>query len=157
MDIQLTHLDEYKMRHDEIIQYIQEIYRTQLWGAIVIGYVYTWLILNKRKIPFRFIWFIPSIAILICAFKCLDLTIRINHIGKYLQLIEEVAFGGDVKLPGYEHFKLNYQTGMDTFSEAFSWIAWGFIVLGSFKVSQLLSAKPTHNRVLPNEKQEKLE
>jgi len=104
MKTELTHLEQYKMLREEIMHHIKEISRLESWGAVAVASVYTWLLLNDKSISRRYLWFIPSCIILICATRCYISTARIYMIAKYLARIEEAEFGKDSHLPGWERY-----------------------------------------------------
>src|SRR5689334_815416 len=108
MDTNLTHLEQYKMLRDEIMQHVREIYRTELVAAVAAGSVYTWLLLHRQDAGATspVVWFIPPCLLVACALRCVDLIVRIKGIAKYLRTVEEVAFADDAKLPGWERYKV---------------------------------------------------
>lgn len=138
---QLNHLDHYKILKDEIMQYIREIYRTELSGAIAAGAIYTWLLTHKTNITSRAVWFIAPCLIFIGALRSLELTLRITYLGAYLKRIEEVIFGRNAELPGWEHYKLthhNHRT-FDILFNISAGIAWAVVFIGSIILSYVFS------------------
>jgi hypothetical protein len=127
---QLSHVDEYKMLRDEITLYQNGISRMELAGGIAAGSIYTWLLLNKDKVSSHAVWYIVPVVLLICAVRCLDLTIRIKDVAKYILRIEDVAFEHDEKLRGFEHYKLT-RPWLDFASTAFVTIGWLVMIGGS--------------------------
>jgi hypothetical protein len=102
----LSHADEYKALRDEMLQHIQQIYRTETYAAVAVSGCYTWLILQKHNsvsLPFV-IWLIPPTILLLSSLRCLHLVRNMEIIGRYLTLIEKDAFN-DSKVPGWERFK----------------------------------------------------
>ena len=102
MELKLTHMDQYKMLRDEILQHIREINQTQNAAAIAVAIFYTWLLLHKTEVETPWLWFIGPCVVAFCAFKSLDLTVRIRIVAGYLRKIEEEAFGSGARLPGWE-------------------------------------------------------
>lgn len=142
MDPQLRshHLDQYKISKDEIMQYLREIYRTELSGAIAAGAIYTWLLLHKGDVTSRVAWFIAPCLIFVCAVRCLELTLRITYLGRYLRQIEEVIFGSGTKLPGWERYRLIHRhRRFDIFFNIIAGIAWAGMFIGSIVLSCIFS------------------
>jgi len=107
MDSKLTHVDQYKMLREEIMQSIREIGRLEVAGAIAAGGIYTWLLTHKDAANSHLAWFIVPWVLIFCGIKVLDLTLRIQVIAGYLQRIEDASFGQDPNLPGWERYKTN--------------------------------------------------
>ena len=106
----LSHLDQFKMKHDEILQHMRDISRLEVAAIVASGAIYAWLLVNKDKalVPAP-AWFIAPIIIGLCGLKCLEISVRIRLIAKYLRCIETDAFGKEEKqdLPGYERYNYN--------------------------------------------------
>ena len=99
---ELTHGDEYKMLREEIMLRIKATHQTELFGAIGVGLVYSWLILHKSDISSPILWFIGPTVVLLCAISNFVNIYEMRRIGEYLSRIEEAAFGADEKLIGWE-------------------------------------------------------
>lgn len=107
MDTKLSHLDEYKMLREEIMEHMREAKRTEFWGVSATGAVYAWLLLNKGAtavVPHAVLFFSPCAIVFCCGFRALAITRRMRSIAGYLKRIEEIAFGQDPKLPGWERY-----------------------------------------------------
>jgi hypothetical protein len=98
----LTHGDEYKMLREEIMQRLRDIHQTEIFGAIGIGLVYSWCILNKKDITSPILWFIGPCVVALCGISCAINVFEIWRIGRYLARIESVVFAHD-ELKGWEH------------------------------------------------------
>ncbi len=85
----LTHLDQYKMLREEIMQNMRALDTVQYAGAVGAAGIYTWLILNAPHVSSKFIWFVPTAALVFCSVKSWDLTNRIWQIATYLVQIRE--------------------------------------------------------------------
>jgi hypothetical protein len=137
-----THLDEYKVVHDEITLYQGEMHRTWLWAIIPAGAVYTWLPTHTKDISIPWpVWFIPAVFFIICAGRWWTFESRIRVLVKYLLELEEFAFGNDKenKLPGIAHYNSKYAVGSEQpEAEKFvcraKWV-WGVLILGSLVLS----------------------
>ena len=140
MPDQVTHLDQYKMLRDEIMQSIRVLDTVQYAAGLGTAGVYTWLIVNKAQVTLDLIWFIPFGLLLFCAAKSLDLNNRIWQIAKYLARLEEAAFGNDLQIPGWERYKQrNKLTLYDKVLFIATACAWLIALVGSFFLSWYLS------------------
>ena len=144
MDTELSHLEQYKMLREEIMQNIREQYRTEMAAAIGVGLLYGWLILHKSNVPSRVIWFIDPLIVLVCASRCLFLLVHNRFIAGYLMRIEETAFGDDTNLPGWERYlsQLNSQRGYRSYlasANTATLAVWTFGFCASIVISFLLS------------------
>ena len=134
----LTHGDEYKLLRDEIMQRLRDIHQTELFGAIGLGIVYSWCILNKKDITSPILWFIGPCVVALCGISCLVNVFEIWRIGQYLARIEEVVFAHDKDLMGWEreqsrpgkqplyvkgHFALSISLWVLAFT-ATIWVSW---------------------------------
>jgi hypothetical protein len=139
MNSQLSHLDQYKMLRDEIMQHMREANRTEFWGATAAGAVYAWLIVH-RDVSSSAAWFIGPCVILFCGLRVLSITLRMRSIAEYLRHIEKITFGQDAELPGWERY-LDKNVGHFTiFSPAVVGIVfWTLMFLASIVLSWLLS------------------
>ena len=151
MDTNLTHLEQYKMLRDEIMQHVREIYRTELVAAIAAGSVYAWLLLHRQDAGATSpaAWFIAPGLLVACALRCVDLIVRIKGIAKYLRTIEEVAFRDDSKLPGWERYKVK-RSWHDITSVVLAALLWLVVIGGSISGSWLLSREPNLRPSKPN-------
>jgi hypothetical protein len=132
-----SHGDEYKLLRDEIMQRIRDIHQTELFGAIGIGIVYSWLILHKKDVTSPIIWFIGPCIVALCAISCTVNVIVMWRIGLYLARIEGLVFGDETVLgwereqrkPGSEksianaHFILSVSIWVLAFA-ATIWASW---------------------------------
>jgi|ERR1700693_520106 hypothetical protein len=100
--IGLTHGDEYKMLREEIMLRIKATHQTELFGAIGVGLVYSWLITHKDKMPSS-IWWLGPVVVALCGISNWVNVFEMKRIGAYLAQIEDVAFAQDGKLTGWEH------------------------------------------------------
>lgn len=108
MDINPFYFEQYKMLREEIMFTMGQLYSTETYGALAVAVVYAWLLLNTSRISVRAVWFIPPCLIFVCAIHSLMLALRLSVIGEYLRGIEDVVFGLDAKLPGWEHYKRSH-------------------------------------------------
>jgi len=142
MTSKLSHLDQFKMKHEEILQHMREISRFEIAAIVGSGAIYAWLLLNKSLAP-RAAWFIAPIIIALCGLKCLEISIRIRIIAEYLRRIEVDAFGKDENqdLPGYERHNYNLRSYDRTV--LIIWGAlWGLLFVFSLSASWYFS-RPT--------------
>jgi hypothetical protein len=130
-------IEQYKQLRDEIIQYVREIFQTEIYGGIAVASVYTWLLSHKHDLLVRAVWFIPPCLILIGAVHCLMLTFRIKHIGRFLKHLEQAAYGQHAKSFGWEHYKTDAHHWVDTTDEVIATIAWALVFVGSVLISYL--------------------
>lgn len=135
-----TQAEQYKMLREEIVQHMVEIYRTQVWGAVAVGSIYTWLLANRDKIPSRAIWFIGPIVILGCMIRCWDLVRRMAGISPYLCRLERIAFS-DPYAPGWERYKIE-NPKMDRDTNARAAVVWTAFFLCSVMASVWFSRSP---------------
>lgn len=136
---QLSHLDQYKMLREEIMQCIRETYRTESITAIAAATVYTWLLLHKQDVP-HIAWFVPPFLIFLATMRLLNLWRQISFVAGYLRLIEEAAFGNDSKLPGWERYtNAGSHRLFATICNTAAAIVWVIILVGSTVASWLLS------------------
>jgi hypothetical protein len=137
---QLTHLEQYKMLREEVMQAIRATDAVQYATALSTAAIYTWLIVNRDKVFSDLLWFVAPFLIMFCALKSADLTKRIWQIARYLALIEEASFAQDSPLPGWERYKFGYNlVGYDKFQTAATTTAWLLLLAGSFVLSYILS------------------
>jgi hypothetical protein len=101
----LSHGDQYKMLREEIMQRMRDIHQTEIFGAIGLGIVYAWLILHDAAVSSPILWFIGPSIVVLGAISCWVNVFEIWRIGGYLAQIEEIAFAGDEKLPGWERYQ----------------------------------------------------
>jgi len=136
----MSHLEQYKMLREEIMQNIRELYRTEMAAAIGVGVLYAWLLLHRQNIPSRAIWYIGPLIVLICGSRCIFLGVHTRFIAGYLRRIEEVAFGGDTNLPGWERYvtQRGYKSYLRTSTRA-TFVVWAFGFCASIVASYLLS------------------
>lgn len=140
MDVQLTHLEEYKALREEIMQHIREIYRTELICAVAVGVTYTWLLLHKESILIRLIYFIPPVILLVGALRCFALIRQIKTVSEYFICIEEAAFGQDTDIPDWEHFLRDRRK--NSHAQLFDIVAasvWVIAIVASIAVSWIFS------------------
>jgi hypothetical protein len=108
----ISHAEQYKALREEIMLYIQQVYRTELSAAVAVGATYAWLLVNKSsaapviKVP-AIVWAIPPFLIFLSLVRCSLLVLEMKRIAIYLKRIEEAAFGSDPQLPGWERFKVS--------------------------------------------------
>ena len=137
---QLTHLEQYKMLREEIMQNIRVMDTVQYVALIGAGAIYTWLVLNKSYVSSKFVWFVAPALLVFCALKYLDLNNRIWQIASYLARIEEIAFAQDSRLTGWERYKTSRKLRMyDKILFAATTGAWLVLIIGSFCLSTFLS------------------
>ncbi len=134
MDIQPFYFEQYKMLREEIMFSMGQIYSTETYGGIAVAGVYAWLLVNASRISVRAVWFIPPFLIVVCAVHCLILSLRLSMIGGYLKDIEEVAFGLNAKVPGWEHYKLSHGW-VETSDFILASVTWVFASLAAIAVS----------------------
>jgi len=101
---QLSHLEQYKTLRDEILRVLDEMRRTEFWGAAATGAVYAWLLTHPNELKNAAIWWIGPIVVLVCGIRCLLLFDRIRTIAVYLRRIEDDAFAHQRDLPGWERY-----------------------------------------------------
>jgi hypothetical protein len=101
----LSHGDQYKMLREEIMQRMKDIHQTEIFGAIGLGIVYSWLILHNTAASSPILWFIGPSIVVLGAISCWVNVFEIWRIGAYLAQIEEIAFADDKKLPGWERYQ----------------------------------------------------
>lgn len=101
----LSHGDQYKMLREEIMQRMKDIHQTELFGAVGLGIVYSWLILHNDEVSSPILWFIGPSIVVLCAISCWVNVFEIWRIGRYLAQIEEIAFADDETLPGWERYQ----------------------------------------------------
>jgi hypothetical protein len=139
MDTQLSHLDQYKMLREEIMQHMREANRTEFWGVTAAGVVYAWLIVHKGALPLA-AWFISPCVILFCGLRVLSITLRMRSVAEYLRRIEKIAFGHESELPGWERYLDKYVGHFKFLSPAFNAIIfWTLMVIASAVASWFLS------------------
>lgn len=139
MDTQLSHLDQYKMLREEIMQHMREANRTEFWGVTAAGVVYAWLIVHKGALP-PAAWFISPCVILFCGLRVLSITRRMRSVAEYLRRIEKIAFGHESELPGWERYLDKHVGHFRFLSPAFNAIIfWTLMVIASAIASWLLS------------------
>lgn len=138
MSTQLSHRDQYKMLREEIMLYASEIYRTEVYGSIAVGSIYTWLLLHKNDITTRPVWFIAPCLIFVCAIRCLIFIVRIKSIAGYLMRIEEIVFKQEDKLLGWERYK-HCIRWIDITDNIIAILAWTLAFTGSIVFSWILS------------------
>jgi hypothetical protein len=139
MDTQLSHLEQYKMLREEIMQNIREIYRTESVTAIAAAAVYTWLLLHRQDVT-RVAWSIPPFLIFVATIRLLNLSIQINFVAGYLRLIEKAAFGNDTKLPGWERYtSAGAHRRFSAICNTVAGIVWVIVLVGSTVASWFLS------------------
>lgn len=129
MTSKLSHLDQFKMKHEEILQLMRDISRLEVAAIVGAGAVYSWLFVNQSVAPSA-AWFVAPIVIVLGGLKCAEISTRIRIIAEYLRRIEVDAFGVDEgqMLPGYERY--NYmRRGYDRFVLG-AWAAVWLFVLG---------------------------
>lgn len=137
---QITHLEQYKMLRAEIMQSIRVLDTVQYAAALGTAGIYTWLIVNKAQVTLELMWFIPFGLLLFCAAKSWDLNNRIWQVAKYLERLEDAAFGDDPQIPGWERYKRNNKlTLYDRVLFAATALAWLIALIGSFALSWYLS------------------
>jgi len=135
----LTHLEQYKMLREEIMQNIRVMDFIQYVAGIGAGVIYTWQLQNKIYVSPRFLWFIAPALIVFCALKYLDLNNRIWQIAAYLARIEEIAFANDSKRPGWERYKKDHKLSLyDKLLFAATAAAWLILLIGSVFLSAFL-------------------
>ena len=144
MDTKLSHLEQYKMLREEVMQNIREMYHMERAATIGVGALYAWLLLHRPDVPSRAIWFIGPLIILVCGNRCLFLLAHTRFIAGYLRRIEETAFGGDTNLPGWELYlsRHNSQRGYRSYlmvSVTATIVVWAFAFCASMVTSYLLS------------------
>ena len=141
MKKKLSHLDQYKMLREEIMHHMREASRTEFWGITAAGAAYAWLIVNKDEHTLSpAVGFIGPIIILFCAFRVLSITTRMRSIAAYLRRIEEISFGQNTELPGWERHLENEVGHFTIFSPAVSGIVfWVLMFACSIAASWLLS------------------
>ncbi len=138
--VHLTHLEQYKMLREEIMQNIRVMDTVQYVALLGSGAIYTWLVLNKSYVSSKFVWFVAPALLVFCSLKYLDLNNRILQIATYLARIEEIAFAQDSRLTGWERYKTScklrvYDEVLFTATAA----AWLILIIGSFFLSAFLS------------------
>jgi hypothetical protein len=102
---ELTHAYQYRMLREELMENVREIRRTELLAAVATGVMYAWLFSNVDKIEPHYVWYGPTLIILIAALRTLQLMLDIRRTAGYLLRIEEHTFGSKVqKLPGWENY-----------------------------------------------------
>ena len=128
------------MLREEIMQHIRETYRTEFSAAIAVGTTYTWLLLHRQDSVPRIVWLVPPFVILVAACRWIMLTIQIRVVAGYLRRIEEVAFGEDEKLPGWERYiSAGRQHSFIVTGGIIGGIVWVFVFLASSFASWILS------------------
>jgi hypothetical protein len=138
MDIETSHLEQYKMLREEVMQCMREIYTIQVGAAIAAASVYAWLALHKNDVPSRAAWFIAPCVIIVGSLRSAELTLRIRGIAGYLSQIEDVMWTDCAKLPGWEHYK-HTQPWIDISSNISAIVIWVLEFVGSIGASLLLS------------------
>src|SRR5436305_14052094 len=68
---QITHLEQYKMLRDEIMQHMRSLDTIQNAGAVSAAAIFGWIILHRTGVVSGTAWFAPAILIF-CALKSLD-------------------------------------------------------------------------------------
>lgn len=101
----LSHGDQYKMLREEIMQRMKDIHQIEIFGAIGLGIVYSWLILHNTAVSSPILWFIGPSIVVLGGISCWVNVFEIWRIGRYLAQIEEIAFGDDATLPGWERYQ----------------------------------------------------
>lgn len=140
LQTQLTHLEQYKMLREEVMQIIRTTDAVQYAAALSTAAIYTWLIINKDKVLSNWLWYVAPFLIMFCALKSADLTYRIWQIAKYLTRIEEASFAQDSPLPGWEKYKLGHKLARyDKIETAATFIFWLLLLVGSIVLSYHLS------------------
>jgi len=137
-----TDLEQYKMHREEVMLYIQQIFRTELSALLAVGAVYAWLIHEAETVFIEGrLWYVPSCVILLAGFRCSHLVFEMQRIGMFLSHIENVAFKGD----GWEHFKRKLsKRWSDQASTSFSTLIWISAFLGSAWMSNYLYHHQPH-------------
>ena len=131
----ITHLEQYKMLRDEIMQHMRALDTVQNAGAVSAAAIYGWLILHKTGVVFSAAWFAPAILIF-CALKSLDIGLQMRHVAVYLAVLETAAFGDDPTLPGWEQYKVRNRISFyDNMLFAANSVAWFLAILGSTYLS----------------------
>ena len=93
MDKQSHYLEQYKMHREEIMLFIQQMFRTELSAVLAVGAVYAWLIHEAETVHvWGCLWFVPPFVILLSAARCFHLVLEMKRIGRYLSHFEEIAF-----------------------------------------------------------------
>lgn len=140
MDSQLSHLDQYKMLRDEVMQDMREMSHAELAASVGVGAVYAWLLVHKDAVTsFPFIWFIGPCVVIACAVRTIMFMIHIRYIVKYMKRIEKVAFGQDTNLPGWERYLSKNARRLFIGHIVVSTILWTFFLLASIASSCFLS------------------
>lgn len=119
------------MLREEILQHLREVYRSEWLSALAVGAVYTWLIAHRDDPMPHILWYVPSLVVFVGGARCASLCIQIGIVASYLKLIEEEAFGRNVKLPGWERYVSKGKPRMHViFSNGLAVFVW-LIVLGA--------------------------
>jgi adenylosuccinate lyase len=109
-------------------------------GALSVAAIYTWLLLNKTKIPSTALWYVAPAVLLFCAMQYLDMNQRISNLAVYLVRIEENAFGNDPLLPGWERYKVSKKLRRyDKLHATLASTAWLIVIIASIYLSWHLS------------------
>jgi|SRR5579883_3246684 len=142
---QLSHIDEYKMLREEIMQHMKGLTQAQTWAVVAGGAVYGWLMTHREMLvgPWRFGWFIPPFIGVACSIISLETDYRIAHIAAYLRRIEESEFGQDSNLPGWERYKRHHRSS-DKFGNLLGVALWTIAIIGSFALSWFCMGLPPH-------------
>lgn len=85
------------------MQALRETFRTELWTGTAMGFLYAWLIQNKKDVS-PAIWYIGPVVAFFCGVRCFALYFHMRQISKYLIKIEKESFGNNTELPGWERF-----------------------------------------------------
>jgi hypothetical protein len=137
---QITHLEQYKMLREEIVQHMRALDTVQNAAAISTAAVYGWLILHRTGQVSPAVWFVVPAVLVFCALKSLDLGLQMQHVAVYLASLEAAAFGDTSALPGWEQYKIrNRFTLYDKMRFVANSLAWLLSVLGSIYLSWRLS------------------
>ena len=143
MSDRLTHLEQYKMLREEIMQNSRALDTVQYAAALGAAAAYVWLVTNKAQVTLQLLWYIPPMLLLFCAAKSMDLSNRISQIARYLSRIEESAFGSDPHLPGWERYKTANRLRLyDRILIAATASVWLLACLGSLLLSWRLATSP---------------
>jgi len=99
----LSHIEQYKMLREEIMQHMRETYRTEFWGAAALAGVYSFLFTNKAP-AHDLVWLIPPFALLICGVRTCALFGRMRLIARYLRGLEKEVFVDEREPIGWERY-----------------------------------------------------
>jgi hypothetical protein len=144
MDRKLSHLDQYRMLREEIMQHMRELDRMELWGVTGFGAVYAWLITHKNDLheyPATWCWWIAPCMVIFCAVRALTKTRRMESIAEYLRHLETNAFGREpADLPGWERHLYSVVGHYTILSPAVcAFVFWPLMIILSVVASGLFS------------------